>query len=386
MSFGNDVSVRLLNVTKRYKAGVAVDDLTLDIGAGEFFSILGPSGCGKTTTLRMLGGFLYPETGDILIDGVDVTTTPPYRRNVNTVFQTYALFEHLSVFDNVAFGLRRRKLARALVRRRVDDALEQVRLAEFAARKPSALSGGQRQRVALARALVNLPSVLLLDEPLAALDLQLRRQMQTELRRIHREVGVTFVFVTHDQEEAMSMSDRVAVMKDGVLQQVGSPLEIYDRPTTDFVAGFIGASNLIPGTGDGSGFVALGRQRLPCRSHGVANSAPAVLSVRPEHLQLVNPASGHIDARVVDSTFLGSVIQVALQLPDGSRVSAAVPRSRVADDGIPDIGAQAGLTWHPDHALVLARTEATGVAVGVQAAESAMSSTRPSDEVLEVRS
>ncbi len=223
-------------MTKRYGETTAVDRLNLEIARGEFFSILGPSGCGKTTTLRMLAGFIVPEEGEIFPDGKSVTSVPPYRRDVNTVFQSYALFEHLSVADNVAFGLRRRKVPRPEIAERVGQMLDLVQLSARRHAKPAELSGGQQQRVALARALVNVPAILLLDEPLGALDLKLRREMQIELKRIQREVGVTFVFVTHNQEEALTMSDRVAVISDGVLQQVGRPAEVYDRPMNGFVA------------------------------------------------------------------------------------------------------------------------------------------------------
>src|SRR5205823_5599115 len=234
-------------VTKRFSDVVAVDDLSLEIGQGEFFSLLGPSGCGKTTTLRMIGGFEDPTAGTVYLRGRDVTELPPYKRNVNTVFQSYALFPHLNVFDNVAFGLRRKKVQRADVDRRVRESLRLVGLSQMETRKPSQLSGGQQQRVALARALVNHPQVLLLDEPLGALDLKLRKQMHLELKRIQDEVGITFVYVTHDQEEAMTMSNRIAVMEDGRIKQIGEPEDVYEHPRTEYVAGFLGASNLLAG-------------------------------------------------------------------------------------------------------------------------------------------
>ena len=245
-------AVRLDRVSKRYAGAAAdayaVDGITLDIAQGEFFSLLGPSGCGKTTLLRMTGGFAAPTAGSVLLDGEDVTGLPPDKRNVNTVFQSYALFDHLSLADNVAFGLKRKGIARAEIRRRVADMLDLVQLGHLPDRKPPTLSGGQRQRVALARALVNRPQVLLLDEPLAALDLKLRRQMQVELKQIQREVGITFVFVTHDQDEALTMSDRLAVMNEGRVEQCGTPEDVYERPTSGFVASFMGTSNLVAGT------------------------------------------------------------------------------------------------------------------------------------------
>ena len=240
--------ITLDHVHKMFGSFTAVHDANFGIRSGEFFAMLGPSGCGKTTMLRMIAGFEQPSYGKVLLDGKDVSSTPPYKRNVNTVFQQYALFPHMSVFDNVAFGPRSRKEKARGLDKRVQDMLEVVRLGEFARRRPSQLSGGQQQRVALARALVNLPSALLLDEPLAALDLKLRQAMQLELKRIQREVGITFVFVTHDQEEAITMSDRIAVLSQGKVEQIGTPEEIYDMPGSVFVAGFIGTANLLPGT------------------------------------------------------------------------------------------------------------------------------------------
>ena len=237
--------IQLVRVTKSFAGFVAVREANFGIGQGEFFAMLGPSGCGKTTTLRMIAGFESPTSGEIRLDGKDVSKVPPYKRNVNTVFQQYALFPHMSVYDNVAFGPRSNKVAKREVDRRVGEMLEIVRLSDFARRMPNQLSGGQQQRVALARALVNYPSALLLDEPLAALDLKLRQAMQLELKRIQREVGITFVFVTHDQEEALTMSDRIAVMNEGRVEQIGAPREIYDEPASVFVAGFIGDANLI---------------------------------------------------------------------------------------------------------------------------------------------
>ena len=244
-------AIRFEGVTKTFGGFEAVKELDLEIQQGEFFSLLGPSGCGKTTTLRMVAGFELPSTGRIYLEGEPVETVPPYERNVNTVFQSYALFEHLSIADNVAFGLKRRKVAKEEIRTRVAEALELVQLTGREKARPDELSGGQKQRVALARALVNRPAVLLLDEPLGALDLKLRKQMQVELKGIQREVGITFLYVTHDQEEALAMSDRIAVMEGGEIRQCGSPEEIYEQPTGPFVAGFIGVSNLLPGEDGG---------------------------------------------------------------------------------------------------------------------------------------
>src|SRR3954451_21742976 len=246
------VDVKLVDVVKMFGETVAVDHIDLEVVSGEFFSLLGPSGCGKTTTLRMIGGFEAPTSGLIELQGQDVTWLPPYKRNVNTVFQNYALFPHLTIFENVAFGLRRKGVPSADVTRQVDEMLQLVRLFGFEKRKPSQISGGQAQRVALARALINKPAVLLLDEPLGALDLKLRKQMQVELKRIQQEVGITFIYVTHDQEEAMTMSDRIAVMNRGRYEQLGEPETLYERPSTRFVAGFLGASNLLGGTCEGA--------------------------------------------------------------------------------------------------------------------------------------
>src|SRR6476661_4627874 len=269
MDMDGTTSVSLRGVSKRFDDLVAVDDLSLDLGRGEFFTLLGPSGCGKTTTLRMVAGFERPTAGEIRIEGEDVAHLPPHKRPTNTVFQSYALFPHLSVEDNVGFGLKRKKVDKAEIKKRVAAELERVGLASEGNRRPSMLSGGMQQRVALARALVNLPKVLLLDEPLGALDLKLRKELQVELKRIQREVGITFVYVTHDQEEALTMSDRIAVMNHGRVEQVSPPVEVYERPTTTFVAGFIGVSNLMPATVVERGVVQLDSgPRIDARTEG----------------------------------------------------------------------------------------------------------------------
>jgi spermidine/putrescine transport system ATP-binding protein len=313
--------------------------------------LLGPSGCGKTTTLRMIAGFEHPDEGYIRISGNYVQGTPPYRRDVNTVFQQYALFPHMSVFDNVAFGPRSKKVAESTLRPRVQEMLEVVRLAEFSKRRPTQLSGGQQQRVALARALVNLPSALLLDEPLAALDLKLRQAMQLELKRIQREVGITFIFVTHDQEEALTMSDRIAVMNRGSIEQIGTPEDIYDRPATVFVAGFIGTANLLPGKAegqDGDSVVV----RLPsgdavsCSSPGggVPDGAPATVMLRPERLTLSTTAQNGngIQATVTDLIFQGPTQRVILRTDAGAEIVAHL-ESTDRSSGRP--GDRLWLTW-----------------------------------------
>ena len=286
-------SVELREVSKRFGDLTAVDDLDLDLAAGEFFTLLGPSGCGKTTTLRMIAGFERPSAGEIRIEGTDVAEEPPHRRPTNTVFQSYALFPHLSVRDNVAFGLKRKRVARAEIGERVRAELERVGLAAEANRRPSQLSGGMQQRVALARALVNLPKVLLLDEPLGALDLKLRKGLQVELKRIQREVGITFVYVTHDQEEALTMSDRIAVMNRGRVEQVGIPEDVYERPATTFVAGFIGVSNLMPAVVAGGGEVKLEHgPTVRAAADGIAVGGRCYAVVRPEKLRVETLASG----------------------------------------------------------------------------------------------
>ena len=330
--------IEIDHVVKRFGEFVAVDDVDFSIGQGEFFSMLGPSGCGKTTTLRMIAGFEQPTSGAVRLDGIDVSKVPPNRRDVNTVFQQYALFPHMNVFDNVAFGPQSKKADKATINKRVTEMLEVVRLTEFASRRPAQLSGGQQQRVALARALVNLPKALLLDEPLGALDLKLRHAMQFELKRIQREVGITFVYVTHDQEEALTMSDRIAVMSDGRVEQIGTPAEIYDNPASVFVAGFIGQANLWPATVTehtaGTARVsALGGASL-CGSCGDATltvGSEVTLMVRPERIaiSLTQPTpqtvgDQSVNATVSDLAFQGPIVRLALEAADGSPIIANV--------------------------------------------------------------
>jgi spermidine/putrescine transport system ATP-binding protein len=324
--------VRLVELTKAFAGQKVVDGLNLEIAAGEFFSLLGSSGCGKTTTLRMIAGFEQPSSGQVLLDGADMTGTPPNKRNVNTVFQNYALFPHLDVFDNIAFGPRRARMHPKEVKRCVGEALALVRLDGFERRRPMQLSGGQQQRVALARSLVLKPAVLLLDEPLGALDAKLRKQLQAELRSLQRQVGITFVYVTHDQEEALSMSDRIAVMSHGRVEQVATPKEVYEEPATVFVADFLGVSNLMTAIasgpcGDGRcrlrlGAFDVGAARGDCRITGRAK-----ITIRPERVRIEpHGASGEnrIPGVIERWDYLGNAIQVVARLATGDPVHALI--------------------------------------------------------------
>ncbi|HZY76444.1 MAG TPA: ABC transporter ATP-binding protein [Jatrophihabitantaceae bacterium] len=362
-------AIELVGIAKRFQTRsgsvAAVERVDLVIGEGEFFSLLGPSGCGKTTTLRMIGGFEEPTEGQILLYGRDVVGVPPNHRDVNMVFQSYALFPHMSVAENVAFGLRRKGIGKAEITQRVGEMLELVQLDGKSDRRPRELSGGQQQRVALARALVNRPRALLLDEPLAALDLKLRQAMQLELKRIQREVGITFVFVTHDQNEALTMSDRLVVMNNGLIEQLGSPREVYERPHTRFVAGFIGTSNLIEGKVarlDGTTAVL---ERGPGETISVPDAVRAGAStggrlhitVRPEKIILTEsePAPGRcaLRGRVAEVVYLGSSTQYAVRLSDGTELSVYVQNSSDSSD-IADRDQDVWLSWRPEHTLALA--------------------------------
>ena len=354
--------IEIDRVSKRFADYVAVADADFAIRAGEFFSMLGPSGCGKTTTLRMIAGFESPTSGAIRLEGVDVSRVPPHKRNVNTVFQHYALFPHMTVWDNVAYGPRSQKKDKAAIKKSVDEMLAVVRLTDFALRKPAQLSGGQQQRVALARALVNYPSALLLDEPLGALDLKLRHVMQFELKRIQRELGITFVYVTHDQEEALTMSDRIAVMNAGNVEQIGTPTEIYDRPASVFVAGFIGQANLWQCRRTGRA----NRDYVEVDVLGTTLSARpgdtsveaggrATVMVRPERVRVSTTAPGAgvtaVPATVADLTFQGPVLRLSLIAADGSPIVAHVG----SEQDLPLLrpGDAVFVSWAPDAALVL---------------------------------
>ena len=354
-------AVALEGISKSFDSVAAVDDVSLTVESGEFFSLLGPSGCGKTTSLRMIAGFERPDAGRILIGDADVTETPPHRRPVNTVFQSYALFPHLTVEQNVAFGLRFTDVSKEEGRRRVAEVIGLVSLAGFEQRRPHQLSGGQQQRVALARALVLSPSVLLLDEPLGALDAKLRRELQVELKSIQREVGITFLYVTHDQEEALTMSDRLAVMAKGRVEQLGSPREVYERPETAFVADFIGVSNLMRAQSSGSDRVDVGDVRLavstPVQKPGVVRVA-----IRPERVRIeAQGVSGEnrVPARIERFVYLGSTTQVFVTLPGGDRLQALVANDEDVEEY--DVGQEVTAYLPPDALRVLADDEAATV-------------------------
>jgi spermidine/putrescine transport system ATP-binding protein len=387
---GENSSVELRDVTKRFGALAAVDDLSLDLARGEFFTLLGPSGCGKTTTLRMIAGFERPDEGEIRIEGTDVAQLPPHKRPTNTVFQSYALFPHLSVEANVAFGLKRKRVGKGEIAERVGAELQRVGLAAEARRKPSQLSGGMQQRVALARALVNLPKVLLLDEPLGALDLKLRKGLQVELKRIQREVGITFVYVTHDQEEALTMSDRIAVMNRGRIEQIATPEDVYERPATTFVAGFIGVSNLMPATVVGDGRVRLhSGPEIATETGGLATGEACAAVVRPEKLR-VDPAgegapsangSPRVEGVVESSLYLGTATQLVVGLEGDVRMTVLVPNASEAErQRLPGGGARVELSWEPEHMHVVRESAANGSAGNGAAASGAGS---PGEEALQ---
>ncbi len=383
----SEVSVDLQGVSKSFDDFVAVREMDLEIGEGEFFTLLGPSGCGKTTTLRMIAGFEQPTTGAIKIDGADVAGLPAHKRPTNTVFQSYALFPHLSVGENVAFGLERKKVDKSEIRSRVEAELERVGLAREINRRPNQLSGGMQQRVALARALVNLPKVLLLDEPLGALDLKLRKGLQLELKGIQRDVGITFVYVTHDQEEALTMSDRIAVMNRGRIEQCAGPEDVYERPTTTFVAGFIGVSNLMPGQVTQSANGAGGRVRLDAGveidapTNGMSTGERCHAVVRPEKLVISSDRNGSsadsaqtnwpkVDGQVESSVFLGTATQIVVQLAGGVRMTVLVPNADEAERSrLPGGGTDVRLSWAPEHIHVVRESEDPVAATSTTAAE-----------------
>ena len=342
---------------KSYGDTVALRATSLSVNSGEFLTLLGPSGSGKTTLLQMIAGLVKPSAGVLRIDGRDVTHVEPGKRGIGMVFQAYSLFPHMTVWDNVAYALRMRKRPAAQMRAQVQGALEMVRMEQYAHRYPKELSGGQQQRIALARCFAYRPSVILLDEPLGALDKKLREHMQIEIRRLHLEVGATFIYVTHDQEEALTLSDRICLMNDGGIEQLGSPADLYDRPASCYAAGFIGHSNLLEGVFDGPtqaaqqcGLVAVG-SRLPVPGGACATAGTRqTLLLRPEVLRLVAPGQGYLDARVTGTAFLGSDIRVHAALADGTELIARCSRSQA-----PRVGDSVGLCWAADQATLLHR-------------------------------
>jgi spermidine/putrescine transport system ATP-binding protein len=349
--------VRLEQVTKRFGDVVAVDNVSLEIERGAFFALLGPSGCGKTTSLRMIGGFEEPTAGSIYLGDRDVVGLPPYKRDVNTVFQSYALFPHLSIAENVAFGLRRRGVKGTMLTGQVSSILEKVGLGGFEKRKPRQLSGGQQQRVALARALVNSPRVLLLDEPLGALDLKLRKRMQLELKAIQHEFRITFVHVTHDQEEAMTMADRIAVMNGGRIEQLGSPRELYERPATVFVAGFLGVSNLLYGTVAGADLIRLdaGGELRVAAAALAGRFGRVAAGVRPEKIRLGTGELNRLEGRVVERAYVGVATQYVLDTAHGQIQVYVQNLEPGAQDGAP--GAGVTVSFSPDAVFVVEPTE-----------------------------
>lgn len=353
--------VKLQHLVKQFGTQTVVHDLSLDIEKGEFLTLLGPSGCGKTTTLRMIAGFEQPSSGQIMLDGEYVQGLPPYERDVNTVFQSYALFPHLNAYDNVAFGLRVKKAPKNEIDSRVRKALKLVQLEDYASRKPEQLSGGQRQRIAIARALINNPKVLLLDEPLGALDQKLRKQMQVELKHLQKQLGITFVFVTHDQEEALTMSDRIAVMNGGILEQVGTPTEIYEQPATRFVAEFIGETNLLSGT-----VTARDHQHMKIECDGLQVTAKAVplpenekvtIAIRPEKSVLsLGPLSDErivqIRGRLTERIYCGGSTRTVVTLANGMPFVALERTDQLVPAGE---GEEIYVHWQPEHGVVVTR-------------------------------
>jgi len=349
--------IRLDTLVKRFDDVVAVDGISVEIPRGSFFAMLGPSGCGKTTTLRMIGGFEEPTSGRIELNGTDVVGRPPYKRDVNTVFQSYALFPHLTIYENVAFGLRRRGVKGSNLEGRVHEILRRVGLEGYGGRKPRQLSGGQQQRVALARALVNNPQVLLLDEPLGALDLKLRKQMQLELKALQNDLGITFVHVTHDQEEAMTMADTIAIMNKGRIEQLGGPIDLYERPATAFVASFLGVSNLLHGTASPPD-----RLRLDDGTEITAplggRSGSLYAGVRPEKIRLSGEGSGNrLSGHVVETAYIGVATQVIVET--GAGTVTVYAQNTEAGSAPPALGSLVELGWSPDATFVVDRPEET---------------------------
>ncbi|MBR4658654.1 MAG: polyamine ABC transporter ATP-binding protein [Clostridia bacterium] len=349
----NKKLIELTGITKEYDGSLALDNVNLYIRDGEFLTLLGPSGCGKTTLLRIIAGFVTPTSGTVLIDGKDMQGVPPHKRQVNTVFQKYALFPHLNVFDNIAFGLKIKKAKKPEIEEKVNAMLKLVNLEGYGKRWIDQLSGGQQQRVAIARALVNEPKVLLLDEPLGALDLKLRKEMQVELKRMQQQLGITFVFVTHDQEEALTMSDTIVVMKDGVIQQIGRPTDIYNEPKNPFVADFIGESNIVPGVMLEDYKVRMKGMVFPCVDAGFGKNVEVDVVIRPEDIDIVDPSAARISGKVVSVVFMGVHYEIDV---DCGGYEWVVHTTEFAE-----VGQQVGISIPPDAIHIMKKTRATNL-------------------------
>ena len=347
------IVVELKNIGISFDGEQILDDLNLEIRDGEFVTFLGPSGCGKTTTLRIIGGFTQPDTGEVIIDGKNMNGAPPYKRQVNTIFQRYALFPHLNVFENVAFGLRVNKVDSKEIEKRVTAMLESVNLSGFEKRQVHSLSGGQQQRVAIARALVNNPTILLLDEPLGALDLKLRKDMQNELKNIQQQLGITFIFVTHDQEEALSMSDTVVVMNEGRIQQIGTPEDIYNEPKNAFVADFIGESNILDGIMREDRLVEMFGHKFDCVDIGFGKNEPVDVVVRPEDIDVVEPEKGQLSGTVSSITFKGVHYEIIVDINDFKWM--------IQSTDSPDVGDVIGISIPPQDIHIMKKSEYSGM-------------------------
>lgn len=352
----SDIILDIDRIGKKFDNLKVVDNISLKIKRGEFLTLLGPSGCGKTTTLRMIAGFEHPSNGSILLENKHVENKQPHERNVNTVFQNYALFPHMTVFDNIAYSLKIKNINKKEISKRVNDMLNLVQLSGYEKRKPNQLSGGQKQRVAIARALINRPKVLLLDEPLGALDLKLRKQMQVELKRLQKKLGITFIYVTHDQEEALNMSDRIAVMNKGIIEQIGTPEDIYERPKTKFVAGFIGESNLIKVSiekVDKDKFsIAIGNKIMNIDSISLStNEKDVYISIRPENMKYsIEEKSFSLKANIKEHAYMGSLIKTIATLEDGQEI---LIYNYGKKSGIPKIGQKVWLFWNPEDMAIV---------------------------------
>ena len=349
----NNTIISLQNIDVSFGKENVLKSFNLNIRDGEFVTLLGPSGCGKTTTLRIIGGFVTPDTGDVFFNGKKINDLPPHKREVNTIFQKYALFPHLNVFENVAFGMRVHKKPEAQIRETVDRMLEMVNLGGFARRSVNSLSGGQQQRVAIARALANEPKVLLLDEPLGALDLKLRKDMQTELKKIQQQLGITFVFVTHDQEEALSMSDTVVVMDKGRIQQIGTPQDIYNEPQNAFIADFIGESNIIDGVMHRDFLVEFAGRRFDCLDKGFRPMEPVDVVIRPEDIEVVSPVAGHISGVITSVNFKGVHYEIIVDVQDFKWM--------IQSTEFQEVGNEIGLILQPDDIHIMKKSEYSGM-------------------------